>query len=273
MNLVRPGPALTVGDIEAFEQEIGSRLPDDYKRFLLASNGGMTEPCVGFRWNGKINKVPGFYELLPDSRSGLRRGISDLRELRTDGLLPITSTQNDEDICLDFADKIGTIRLALPIRDNYVRVGVTLFRLAGSFTEFLSQLFPIPEVYCPIYEMGKDGTVADLQAYLSEGNSIDALGKHGFSIMCEAIKFDNMAIFHACLERGASFHKSVYIAAGNRRPDLIRLLASAGADVNEQDEYGHTPLHCVGGWALPGAEGALNRELRDVLIVLGAVDM
>jgi ankyrin repeat protein len=270
MNLQDPGPPLTSGDIKAFEREIDGRLPEDYKRFLLMSNGGMAEPTLGFRWNGKVNKLPGFKMLLPSPDKSLRRALRNLRELNVDGYLPIASTMNDEDICVAFRGNVGEVSLALYEYDNEVAMGAFMMPLANSFTEFRNMLFEIPEIHCPVQELSRQGTPEDLDHFLAEGNSIDTISKNGFSILCEAIKFDNMPMFKACIERGASLSKSIYIATCNRRPDLIKLLSEAGADVNERDEFGDKPLSYVAGTALPGEEGALNREIEDLLISLGA---
>ena len=37
------GPVLSVADIEALEQRLGTSLPEDYRQFLLESNGGTPE--------------------------------------------------------------------------------------------------------------------------------------------------------------------------------------------------------------------------------------
>lgn len=35
------GPPVTTADVDAFEAKIGSPLPEDYRRFLLTTNGGV----------------------------------------------------------------------------------------------------------------------------------------------------------------------------------------------------------------------------------------
>lgn len=50
------------------------------------------------------------------------------------------------------------------------------------------------------------------------------------------------------------------------------MLVNAGADIKERDEWGYTPLHYIGGTALPGDEGKKNRAMRHLLIKLGAVE-
>ena len=52
LKLEHLGPALTPDSIEAFEREIGGRLPDDYKEFLLAHNGGITELLLEVKFKG-----------------------------------------------------------------------------------------------------------------------------------------------------------------------------------------------------------------------------
>lgn len=245
-SLKDPGPSLTREEIEMFEQEIGGQIPGDYKQFLLACNGGVTEPTVGLSWNGKVEKVPYFDPLLPTSERGLRCALANLHELNIEGLLPITSTQNMDDICLSVQEDVGRITLAKFVYENEIPVGANMFRLAGSFTEFLDSLFPIPVVYCPIEDMGKQGTPEDLDRYLAEGNSIDEVGKNGFTIICEAIKCDNMPLIEACIEHGASLAGTVRMAVINRRRDVVRKLVASGADVNEQDEFGDRPLYHIG---------------------------
>jgi cell wall assembly regulator SMI1 len=270
MILTDSVPALTPEVLNAFEDEIGGRLPDDYKRFLLKSNGGWNEPTLGLHWNGELHKVPDFCRLLATDEIGIRRALRNLREMNIDGYLPITSTQNGEDICLDFRDNIGTVWLLVYFYENDVPVDATKVYIAESFTEFLKRLVEMPEPYCRIEELGKRGTETDLEAYLAEGNSIDAVGKNGHPIVREAIKFGNLSMIEACINRGASLSKTIHQAVKNRRPDLVKRFVEAGVDVNEQDEYGDRPMSYVGGTALPGDEGALNRSMKDLLIELGA---
>jgi ankyrin repeat protein len=98
------------------------------------------------------------------------------------------------------------------------------------------------------------------------------MGKNGLTIVCEAIKFDNLAMIRACIEHGASLSGTITVAVDNRHIHLIEMLVKAGADINERDEYGNTPLRYVVGTALPGEEGSRNRKLRALLIKLGATD-
>jgi hypothetical protein len=278
VNLENPGPSLTVEEINAFEQEIGGRLPGDYKEFLLAHNGGLAEPLLGLRWQGKTEKIGGFDSLFPGSHRGLRLSLQCLREVNpisTDGFLPIASTFNEQDICLAYRGNGSAVFHTIytyktVFRGDLVPIDVTMAPLASSFTEFLDSLVEIPEPYCRIRDLGKQGTPDQLAQYVTEGNSIDAVGKNALTIVCEAVKFNNLPMIQACIEHGASLSGTLQLAVGNLRTHLIEILVQAGADVNERDEFGDTPLGYVGGTALPGEEGARNRELRELLIKLGA---
>ena len=279
IHLENSGPPLTCEDITAFEREIGGRLPDDYKEFMLAHNGGQTH--LGLPWDGGISRIFGFDTLFPAGQdSGIRGGLRYLRELnaaKVDGYLPIAGTFSGGYICLSCrGSKFGAVyftalKYKIAYIDDLVPIDLTMVPLADSFTKLLDYLVEIPNPYCRIEDLGKKGTADDLAKYLSEGHSIDALSKNRLTLLCEAIKFDNTAMIQSCIERGASLSGSIERAVGNRRIHLIEMLIKAGANINERDELGNTPLHYAGGWGLPGEEGAQNRKLRDLLFKLGAV--
>jgi len=274
VNPTDPGPDLTQAEIEAFEREIGGRLGDDYKSFLLARNGGFPESPVGFRWKGRIREIVSFEMLLPaEEEIGLRGGLSCLRELEINGFLPVASVDFGEgDVCVSFLDNIGEVSLAEYEHECEVPVSARLSLLARSFDEFVGSLLEIPTVYCPIEELGKHGAPSDLAAHLSEGNSIDKLGKNGFGIICEAIRFSNIPMIKACIDQSASLSKTLHQSVTLQHPGILAMLIDAGADVNEKDEFGYRPLHYFGGTDLPGEQGATQRRVQELLIESGAVE-
>ena len=96
------GPKLDADDIDAFEKEIGFKLPRDYREFLLQTNGGVLPEDDGYFyvedadwWNG----LHVFYGLRrPDAESiSLRMVLRYVREShpeifdQTLGRLPIAS--------------------------------------------------------------------------------------------------------------------------------------------------------------------------------------
>ena len=278
-TLKNPGPSLTPEDIDTFEREIGGRLPDDYKEFMLVHNGGFPEPLMGLLWHGKIENLRWFVELTPPTSTyGLRQSLRHLRELNpasTKGFVPIASL-GEGYICMDVRGRVGAVfrteyKYNRVYKSDLVPVDVTMAPLAGSFNEFLKNLTEIPDPYCRIEDLGKRGTPEDLDRYLAEGNSIQAVGEHRMTLICEAVGLNNLPMIQACIKRGASLSGTMKAAVEARRTHLIEILIKAGADVNERDDYGKTPLYYVLGTALPGEEGARNRELYDLLVKFGAV--
>jgi hypothetical protein len=79
----RRGPAVDEAAVAAFEQRIGHRLPDDYRRFMLEVNGGRPDDRSCQYQFGVINQ---FYSLNdPDTGSDLeaanRRPVIPSRQL------------------------------------------------------------------------------------------------------------------------------------------------------------------------------------------------
>lgn len=280
-TLERSGPPLTRKDIEAFEREIGGRLPDDYKDFMLAHNGGFPRTGLTFTWKGETETLLAFEELTPRGvNQGLRGGLRYLRGLNpvtADGFVPIAGLGHNY-ICLAVRGKVGAVFHTVytdktVYEKDLVSVDVRMEPLARSFTEFLESLTEIPPPpYCRIEDLGKRGTAEDLAKFLAEGNSINAVGRDKQTLVCEAVTFNNMPMIRECIKRGASLSGTLHAAVNHSRTNLIEMLVKAGANINERDEHGSTPLGCVVGWGLPGEVGARKREVRDLLIKLGAVE-
>jgi len=267
LTLTNTGPQLTRFDFYRLELDMGAPVPEDYREFLITANGGFPEPELAFKWRLESRRLNAFWQLLPDANQGIRNKLRYMREMRADGILPIGGSA-DSDIGLLFKDKShGVVFVEYIYRDDFP-IGAKAYPLAESFTAFLNSLIVLP--LDPIVELAKHGTPEELAKYLEKGHSIDELSKHKLSLLCEAIKFRNRALIEACLERKANLTKAMFIAVQNRQLEIITRLVAAGADVNEIDEYGETPLHYVGGQALPGEEGQRNRELEALMLSLGA---
>ncbi len=229
-----------------------------------------------------MHRVGSFISLSPATEySGIKNCLRQLRELnpkKAEGYLPIAETFSECQICIAYrgsnAGKVFFTVYKYKIADNkdMIPIDVTMEPLADSFADLLDYMIEIPNPYCRIEDLGKCGTAEDLAQYLAEGNSIESVGKHDLTILSRAIAFENYAMIQACIKGGASLSGSIKIAMGNEHIHLIEMLVKAGADINERDEWGNTPLHYIGGTELPGDEGELNRAMRRLLIKLGAID-
>ncbi len=166
IKLEDPGPRLTPEQISEFEKELGGRLPEDYRRFLLDHNGGRCKPLLGLPWAGSIHQIGGFHQLLPANEdSGVHCALRHLREVNraeVQGYLPIAGTWSECEICLAYEGKNrgGVFFTAYKYKiaradEDLVPIDVTMVPLADSFTGFLEHLVEIPEFHCPIEELGE----------------------------------------------------------------------------------------------------------------------
>ena len=261
MQLTKPGPSLSGHDIVGFEQEIEVRLPEDYRRFLLDHNGGFPNPPVGYEFEGEVHEIGIFDSLLTSSDSGLRRAYVDFQRYQS-GYLPIAGDYGERDICIKTQNANGIYVTEYQYDDHEIPVSVVVRSLAASFTEFIESLVVVPDSFCSIEKIGKEGTAVDLDNYLHRGNSLDAIGRNELTIVCEAIKHNNIPLLSACIERGANLSASIYTAVQGNRGHVIEMLLAAGADINERDGFGKRPLEF--------AVGPARKGIRQLLTQLGA---
>jgi len=283
--LVRPGPRIGIAEIAAFERELKATLPQDYKSFLLGRNGGgVMKPDMGFTWRGGFEKLAVFHRLVPKEHEGLRGSWRDLRRLDRDAArryVPVACTVSDREVCVCVR---GGQRGAVFVTDYTYRtlecgdtipIAVRMAPLASSFSAFLEMLVELPEPPepdCPIWRLGTRGTPEELREYLDRGNSIDAVGENGLTIVCQAVASGNVPIVQACIAYGARLDGAVRQAVSLGRAELIEVLVRAGADINERDEWGDTPLHWLGGDVGRNPIARANRRVREVVCRLGGID-
>jgi hypothetical protein len=135
------------GDVEQFERELQHRLPDDYREFLLATNGGHVD---GY-WEFELPAIDGsmiaqFYRLKDKSRS--TSSLSYMRQLYAMrmpvGLLAIGCDPGGGKICLGFAPWVsGRIWFwdpGMDFDDTDPGSFENFHEMAGSFTQFLASL-------------------------------------------------------------------------------------------------------------------------------------
>jgi hypothetical protein len=140
------GRQLTDADITAFELGAGVRLPLEYRRFLLADNGGRPVEPV-FPIVGLANNPYGRVQIL----FGLDRDIESVnldwnQAVMSDQLpaewLPIGATGTGDVLCLDVRGNGGPVVLC----DEHVDVGAEtaprLYHVADSFRAFVESLQP-----------------------------------------------------------------------------------------------------------------------------------
>ena len=139
------GP-LAPEQLAAFEAELGQRLPEDYRAFLLAHNGGL--PVGRDYWapgrqepDAEILCVYGLHEGPEDYRLDVQRAFYAPKLMP--GLLPIASDVGGNQFCLGYAGKPRGKVYCWDHETECLPVTWRNFQwLTGSFTEFLQRLRP-----------------------------------------------------------------------------------------------------------------------------------
>lgn len=145
-GMMRSNPAVTEDQVEQFELAHGFSLPQDYRKFLLATNGGVPREVVfplkdypyDTHWQLKVFLSLGG-QWPTESLSyplDLYRGALLL------GVLPIASDDLGNYVCLDLRD--GSSRVVFWDHRHYWSTGEwrenELYQVANSFAQFLAVL-------------------------------------------------------------------------------------------------------------------------------------
>lgn len=139
----KPGPAIRVATVEAFEQTIGHPLPADYRTFLIESNGGV--PVQDHIPSNADVGIDAFFSLdSNDPDYGMAPHLAVYADRYPATMLPIASSVGSNLILIDVAgDDIGSVWFwdheaeadegEPPRTDN-------ITKLADDFDSFLDQL-------------------------------------------------------------------------------------------------------------------------------------
>lgn len=138
---------LEIGLLEEFERELGIRLPDEYRDFLLAHNGGYPDPDVFTLPAGRREMVDRFLGISPGRSDDLRRYRIVYGGRLPSELLPVAHDSGGNLICLSI---LGEHRGMVFFWDheNEAKEGetpsyVNVDFVARGFAEFVKMLRPI----------------------------------------------------------------------------------------------------------------------------------
>jgi cell wall assembly regulator SMI1 len=124
--------------LEQCEKDLGVRMPDQFRSFLLKHNGGRPTPaCFDFRDSEGGSTIQWFHGISEDYNKSLLRKSRMFHERIPQGLLPIASDDGGNQICISVRETdYGKIYLwdhEDPDPDNIIVV-------ADTFDEFLAGL-------------------------------------------------------------------------------------------------------------------------------------
>ena len=106
VHLTKQAPAVSRGEIEAFEKRQGISLPDAYKTFLLTTNGGEPTPdrLIISGWRGKSTCVSRFFGLSEGGHYDLEKSLSGVEDYVPTGFVPIAEDSGGNLLCLGIKD-------------------------------------------------------------------------------------------------------------------------------------------------------------------------
>jgi hypothetical protein len=149
----RRGPIVAEKDVRALEEIVGARLPDDYRAFLLAVNGGRTtEDHVQFTVRNGESNLNSLYSVAEtETARDLAWHAKMMRERLPREVIPIGYDDFGSAVCVVLAgERRGEVWFfdTLNERPEDANPRVEWFkrrdmvRLASSFREFMGSLTP-----------------------------------------------------------------------------------------------------------------------------------
>ena len=219
-HIIDSFPSPTVDEIKDFESRNRIVLPDQYVKFLLASNGGNCnggDALVGglggyvfaLQLMYALNAPYGFWDL----QSSLNNKNIMYPKYRK--FLPIGIDPYGNEFCMRASNRKKS--------DVWLLDHETAefdSKQANSFDEFIGNLYQNPGRFretSPICQMIEAGQYEEFKSCLLTNNvNFDEVGKYGLHLLS--------------------------IAARNEHPDICRLLIGTGFDVNKRNADGSTAL-------------------------------
>lgn len=146
-NLSKSVVAVTEADLQQLEWLLQLRLPEDYRDFLLATNGGQVEGYWAFELAANDGSMLSQFYRLKD-KSPSTSTLAYMRQLYAErmprGLLVIGCDPGGGKICLGYAGPLaGRVWFwdpGMDFDDTVPGSFENFHEMAGSFTQFLSSL-------------------------------------------------------------------------------------------------------------------------------------
>ena len=246
-----PPTARALADLECL---IGANLPDDYRRFLLAYNGGNCDPWLML----DPDLVVAFFHGIREDSDSLNlaeaiewgREAEDADPMAGDGgtdplprlpseTIPIAEgPDGHKQFCLAITGQdAGSVWLCdtgiepAAGYDGSLASASHMQRIADSFAEFLKGLKPYQ--HSEPKPEGVDKVIAAdsaavLAAYLDSGHPPDETDHRGRSLVYRAAQHDAIACFRLLLDRGASGREALKDACSFGRIAMVRELLARG---------------------------------------------
>lgn len=238
MRFARPN---TIDEISQFERRHGIVLPNSYVEFMITTGGGSPAPDCAFDADGTLKAhIARVFPLHEEPMVDQSFAFPPPRET---GFLPIGTNAGGDYLLMHLQS--GSIYYWDHEVDHLEPVAADLRLVAGNLGELVDSLvFPPGEGRVEIAEVeriGKEGTVDDLEILVGKGG-LHAPNPAGRTVAEVAARHGNLPVLERCLDLGIPATGLLFFAAPSRSTAVIRLLLARGAEINEVDHLGGTPL-------------------------------
>lgn len=224
--------------LQSFEASLKGSLPDDYREYLMANNGG--EPVPGsFRFNHNASEVHGQFYGLHDGPAEYRLDsvLNVARGRIPSHLLPIAGDPFGNEVCIAIKGKVfGKVFFW----DHELAGARALFEvrratseIASSFSDFLAGLFEyVPADESEAERILRTNDVAALRRLLETGLDVETRGVSDCTLLERAAITARMDIIKLLVEKGAKLNNALVYAEDNaqyfeKHKDIVKYLKEA----------------------------------------------
>lgn len=253
---------LTDEDLNRWEEEIGAKLPEGYRRFLLTHNGGCLKERVVYSGKNKYGgTVDEFLALELDANANGGDLRWNYQTFVKDGrmpaeLIPIADTPLGDVICLGISkERWNQVYLwnheeeAVEGEPGYDNVEF----VAPSFEKYLAH-FKIDESFegeerLPAFHAAERGNGEKLRQALQAGGTVEDRNDRGLTLVMCAVWHRQLEVVQVLRDLGADLEAvdpegstALYWAINAHSVDGSRMLLDAGANIDAANSERDTPL-------------------------------
>jgi hypothetical protein len=248
---------ITEADLERFEDNLGARLPEDYRDFLVKYNGGFFPPFVSYRDTMVVAQL---YGLLPEDEISDGLYVTNRRLDLRKGLVAIGSADCGDQICIVVSGRdIGSIWWRCHESgwheegDGREWPPANHERISDTFSSFFEGISYDSDAEwneaIPEFLVAEQGDAEALGHLLNAGFDMESRNDRDQTLLICAAHNRQSQVVKMLLEHGANVESrdsdgctALIWAARSYSLDSIKLLVAAGADIEATDNEGNTPL-------------------------------
>jgi hypothetical protein len=247
MNIQSKNVKIKEENILRFEQNFSIELPDDYKNFLLQYNGGIPDKLILSveKYGDSILKE--LYGIVDEQIRDIPSNIKTYNNRIPSEFIPIGCDQLGNQIIMGVGTKYkhkiyfwwheGESESEKPVYSN-------IYLISENFTSFIESLKDIPEDSKGNFEdFFKDENYNEIKKLLESGWDVNTPFENQLTPVQFITLRNNIEILKLLIGNKANLDGCIDHAITNNHFEVLELLLQSGADPNEINNAGRTPLH------------------------------